>query len=257
MPSAISAALQPAVLEFAADGTPVSSAYGDVYHAAQGGPAQARHVFLAGNGLPARWAGRARFTVLETGFGLGLNFLATWAAWRADPARCARLDFVSVEKHPFQAADLARAHAGWFAAWPEAAALSAELCAAWPALTPGAHTLELAGGALRLTLLLGDACEVLPALDLAADALYLDGFSPARNPELWSPEICAALARCAAPGASLATWSVAGGLRRALAAAGFALERRPGFAGKREMLVGRRMGADEAGGNVPPAGVSS
>ena len=110
---------------------------------------------------------------------------------------------------------------------------------------------------LRLTLLFGDACEVLPALDLAADALYLDGFSPARNPELWSPEICAALARCAAPGASLATWSVAGGLRRALAAAGFVLERRPGFAGKREMLVGRRMGADEAGGNVPPAGVSS
>ena len=162
MPSAVSAALQPAVLEFAADGTPVSSAYGDVYHAAQGGPAQARHVFLAGNGLPARWAGRARFTVLETGFGLGLNFLSTWAAWRTDPARCARLDFVSVEKHPFQAADLARAHAGWFAAWPEAAALSAELCAAWPALTPGAHTLELAGGALRLTLLLGDACEVLP-----------------------------------------------------------------------------------------------
>ena len=257
MPSAVSAALQPAVLEFAADGTPVSSAYGDVYHAAQGGPAQARHVFLAGNGLPARWAGRARFTVLETGFGLGLNFLSTWAAWRADPARCARLDFVSVEKHPFQAADLARAHAGWFAAWPEAAALSAELCAAWPALAPGTHTLALAGGALRLTLLFGDACEVLPVLDLAADALYLDGFSPARNPELWSPEICAALARCTVPGASLATWSVAGGLRRALAAAGFALERRPGFAGKREMLVGRRMGADEAGGNVPPAGVSS
>ena len=119
-------------------------------------------------------------------------------------------------------------------------------------MTPGAHALELAGGALRLTLLFGDACRVLPSLDLAADAFYLDGFSPACNPELWSPEICAALARCAAPAASLSTWSVAGGVRRALAAAGFDLTRRPGFAGKREMLVGRRRLADD----VPLARVS-
>ncbi len=253
MPHAVSSTpLQPASLEFAPDGTPVSTAYGDVYHSAHGGPAQARHVFLGGNDLPARWAGRDHFTILETGFGLGLNFLTTWAAWQADPVRGARLDFVSVEKHPFHAVDLARAHAGWFAAWPEAEPLSAGLCAAWPALTPGAHTLELAGGALRLTLLFGDACRVLPALDLAADAFYLDGFSPARNPELWSPEICAALARCAAPEASLATWSVAGGVRRALAAAGFDLMRRPGFAGKREMLVGRIRSTDD----VPLARVS-
>ena len=244
-PAVYSSPLQPACLEFAPDGTPVSSAYGDVYHSAHGAPAQARHVFLGGNDLPARWAGREQFTILETGFGLGLNFLATWAAWQADPSRCARLDFVSVEKHPFHAADLARAHAGWFAAWPEAVPLSTALCAAWPVLTPGAHTLELVGGTLRLTLLFGDACRVLPSLDLAADAFYLDGFSPARNPELWSSEICVALARCAAPAASLATWSVAGGVRRALAAAGFDLARRPGFAGKREMLVGRRRPADD------------
>ena len=228
-------AVQPAVLSFDATGTPVSAAYGDVYHSADGGPAQARHVFLAGNDLPLRWAGRARFTVFETGFGLGLNFLATWQAWQADPARCAVLHFVSVEKHPFAAPDLARAHA----AWPEFAALSAELCAAWPPLSGGEHRLVLAGGQVVLTLILADALDVLPQLDVAADAFYLDGFSPARNPELWSPAVCAALARCAAPGASLATWSVAGGVRRALAAAGFVLARRPGFAGKREMLTGR------------------
>ncbi len=256
-PVVSSAALQPARLEFSPDGTPRSSVYGDVYHSAHGGPAQARHVFLAGNDLPGRWAGRDHFTLLETGFGLGLNFLATWVAWVTDSARCAQLHFVSVEKHPFHAADLARAHADWFATWPEAAPLSAQLCAAWPALTPGEHTLELAGGALRLTLWFGDACTVLPTLDLAADALYLDGFSPARNPELWSPEICAALARCAAPGASLATWSVAGGVRRALDAAGFALERRPGFSGKREMLVGRRVDVDSEPVDVPRANVSS
>src|SRR5438034_192138 len=93
--------LIPARLEFAADGTPWSEEFGDVYHSAAGGPAQARHVFLAGNRLPERWAGRERFVILETGFGFGLNFLATWQAWRRDPARCGRLHFVSLEKHPF------------------------------------------------------------------------------------------------------------------------------------------------------------
>lgn len=227
-------ALEPAILAFSADGTPVSEVYGDVYHSNDGGPAQARHVFLAGNDLPARWGGRERFTILETGFGLGLNFLSTWQAWQSDPQRPATLHFVSLEKHPFAASDLARAHA----AWAEFALLSSELCAAWPPLVAGEHTVVLGGGQVVLTLILADALDALPRLELAADALYLDGFSPARNPELWSPEICAALARCAAPGASLATWSVAGAVRRALAAAGFVLARRAGFAGKREMLTG-------------------
>lgn len=92
--------LQPARLEFAADGTPYSAAFGDVYHSAHGGPAQARHVFLGGNDLPRRWQGRDRFVILETGFGLGLNFLAAWQAWQDDPQRCRRLHFVSFEKHP-------------------------------------------------------------------------------------------------------------------------------------------------------------
>src|SRR5262245_56620682 len=101
--------ISPARLGFH-EGTPYSAAFGDVYHSAAGGPAQARHVFLAGNGLPRRWAGRARFVVLETGFGLGLNFLATWQAWRRDPQRCGRLHFVSIEKHPFARPDLQKIH---------------------------------------------------------------------------------------------------------------------------------------------------
>ena len=95
--------LVPARLAFSADGTPYSATYGVVYHSAEGGLAQARHVFLAGNGLPARWAGRGRFVILETGFGFGLNFLAPWAAWRADPQHCGRLHYVAAEKHPFVA----------------------------------------------------------------------------------------------------------------------------------------------------------
>lgn len=226
--------LEPAALGFTADGTPFSERYGDVYHSAAGGPAQARHVFIAGNGLPGRWQGRTKFVILETGFGLGVNFLATWQAWRQDVQGCATLHFVSLEKHPLTAADLARQHA----TLPEFAELSSVLLARWPVLTPGAHRIELENGRLLLTLVLGDAVEWLPELDVQADAFYLDGFSPARNPELWSAEFCRLLARRAATGATLATWSVAGSVRRALQGVGFALARQTGFSGKRQMLTG-------------------
>ena len=234
--------LEPARLTFNIDGLPISDEYADVYHSAAGAQAQAKHVFLAGNGLPDRWADRAQFVIVETGFGLGLNFLATWLAWRDDPQRCRTLHFVSLEKHPLAAADLALAHA----AWPELAPLAEELRRYWPALDEGAHRLEFDGGRVRLTLHFGDAVKLLPELDVVADAFYLDGFSPAKNPELWSPALCGALARLAVNGATLATWSVAGSVRRALAAAGFAVARRPGFAGKRQMLVGRFAPADSA-----------
>lgn len=227
--------LEPARLEFADDGTPFSSAFGDVYHSAHGGPAQARHVFLAGNDLPQRWQGRDRFVILETGFGLGLNFLATWHAWRQDPARSRRLHFVSFEKHPFQAADLAIAQE----AWPEFAELAQQLQATWPVLTPGIHRCFLDAGQVVLTLAFGDATTCLRNIGASVDAFFLDGFSPAKNPELWSSGLCKALARLAAPGATLATWSVAGQVRQALMDAEFDLEKRPGFAGKRQMLAGR------------------
>ena len=234
--------VEPAHLTFNVDQMPVSEAYGDVYHSAAGGHAQARHVFLAGNGLPGRWRGRAGFVILETGFGFGLNFLATWLAWQGDPQRCETLHFISLEKHPFAAADLALAQT----AWPEFALLAEELRGHWPALEAGEHRLEFEAGRVRLTIVLGDAVETLPRLKTPVDAFYLDGFSPARNPELWSPALCRSLARLAVGGATLATWSVAGSVRQALAAAGFAVARRAGFAGKRHMLVGRYEPADFA-----------
>ena len=226
--------LKAAKLQFLPDGTPFSGLYDDVYHSAAGAVAQARHVFLAGSGLPMRWRGRPRFVILETGFGLGLNFLTTWRAWRDDPNACRELRFVSLEKYPFRVDDLASAQA----AWPEFAALAEELQARWPPLSPGEHRLELADGRLTLRLVFGDALATLSRLEAAVDAFYLDGFSPAKNPELWSPEVCRALARLANPGATLATWSVAGSVRRALSSAGFVVDKRPGFADKREMLVG-------------------
>jgi tRNA 5-methylaminomethyl-2-thiouridine biosynthesis bifunctional protein len=231
--SAMPVGVIPAKLDFR-DETPYSAAYGDVYHSAGGGPAQARHVFLAGNGLPARWQDREALVILETGFGAGLNFLATWRAWRDDPRRCRRLHFVSVEKHPFAARDLALVHQRY----PELRSEAAELHAAWPPLVSGAHRLDF--GAVVLTLFFADVA-VLRDLALAADAIYLDGFAPANNPEMWTHQVMRSVSRLAAPGATVATWSVAAAVRDALQETGFAVEKHAGFAGKREMLAGRNM----------------
>lgn len=225
----------PARLEYSADGTPYSPEFHDVYHASHGGLAQARHVFLGGNGLPDAWRRHDAFTILETGFGLGLNFLAAWDAWRADSARPARLHFVSVEHAPMRREDLVAA----LAPIVEVAELARALAAVYPPALAGFHRLHFDGGRVILTLLFGAARDMLPQLASRADAFFLDGFSPAKNPQIWSPEVVRELARLAAPGATLATWTVSGGVRTALADAGFAVEKRAGFAPKREMLTGR------------------
>ena len=239
-------ALVPARAAFTADGTPWSEAFGDVYHSAAGGLEQARHVFLGGNDLPARWAARERFVVLETGFGLGLNFLATWQAWRADAARPRRLHYVSIERHPFSLEDLRALHERF----PGLASEAAELHALWPVLVPGGHRLVMQGGAVMLTLFFADI-RIARELRLAADAIYLDGFAPARNPEMWSPQTLRAISRLAAPGATAATWSVAAEVRRALEVTGFAVEKRPGFGAKREMLVAAYRGPSRENASHP------
>lgn len=241
----------PARLEFR-EGVPYSAAYGDIYHSADGAAGQARHVFLQGCGLPQAWVGRQRFVVLETGFGTGLNFLATWAAWRDDPARPARLHFLSVEKHPFQADDLARLHAHW----PEFSALSAELRANWPMLTPGFHRIALDGGRVQLTLMLGDALDCLPEVNAGVDAFYLDGFAPDCNADLWQPALFDTLARLARPGATAATYTVAAPVRQGLAQAGFACEKRAGYGRKRHCLAARFEGRSQAADAAVPQHVA-
>lgn len=226
--------IDPAELKFSPEGVPFSERYGDVYHSASGALEQARHVFLAGNELPARWQGRQGFTIIETGFGLGNNFLATWQAWREDPQACATLHFISVEKHPFSAADMASALQGSGA--PEE--LRQALLTQWPPALPGLHRIEFDSGRVVLSLLFGECERMLRQIDARADALYLDGFSPARNPEMWSPPIFRALAQLSDAQTSLATWSVSGAVREGLAAAGFIVGKTQGFSGKREMLRG-------------------
>lgn len=226
--------IQPANVVFDPRGLPFAPDFDDVYHAEAGAFGQARHVFLGGNGLPARWAGRERFVVLETGFGLGNNFLATWAAWRTDPQRCERLVFVSIEKHPLRRGDLARMHAA--SAEP---ALAAQLVAQWPLLTPNLHLLDFEGGRVQLILAFGDVEAMLPELQAEVDALYLDGFAPAKNAAMWTPEVFRRVARLLVPGATAATWSASRAVRDGLASIGFEVEKAAGFGGKRDMTVAR------------------
>ena len=229
------------------DGRLWSPIYQDVYGPRHGDLGQAEQVFLHGCDLPTGWRGRDDFTVLETGFGTGRNFLCTWAAWRDDPRRCQRLHYIAAELHPFAAEDLRQLHAD-----TPLAVLGARLAAVWPMAVAGFHRLPLDAG-LTLTLLFGDARDSVPQLDAAIDAFYLDGFAPDRNPALWEPALIQSLADRARPGAAVASYSVAGPVRAALAAAGFAVEKRPGYGHKREALRARYSGQGLAPTPAPRA----
>ena len=223
-----------ATVDFSDPAAARAPVYDDVYHPRGGAFEQARQVFLAGNGLPERWQGRARFAILETGFGLGNNFLATWAAWRDDPARCERLTFVSIEKHPLAPADLARAHAA-----SPVPALVRQLLGAWPPPSCNLHCLDFEDGRVRLLLALGDVRVWARALVARIDAFYLDGFAPARNAAMWDRGVFAMLARLAAPEATAATWSAARTVRDGLRVAGFAVRAASGSGGKRDITLAR------------------
>ena len=227
--------IMPASLSFDEAGTPYSAQYGDRYHSASSGPGQARHVFLDGNDIPARWVGQPSFTILETGFGLGTNFLATWQAWREHSQRPARLHVVSIEKHPLDVASLAEVHSDW----PEWRDQSLQLRAQWPPLVGGVYRLVFENGGVVLTLAFMDIAEAADALRLRPDAYYFDGFAPERNPDMWSDRVIRRLARLAQASATAATWSSAPATRASLTQAGFEVTRTPGFAPKRHMTRAR------------------
>ncbi|SHH91666.1 FAD-dependent 5-carboxymethylaminomethyl-2-thiouridine(34) oxidoreductase MnmC [Pollutimonas bauzanensis] len=227
--------LIPATVAFDERGTPMSPAFGDVYHPAWGALEQARRVFLHGNSLPRRWQGKDSFTVCETGFGLGNNFLALWQAWRDDPQRCARLHVLSFEAHPFARQDLGRILAGSLPQ-PEKA-LASQLVAAWPPLLPGLHRLEFEGGSVTLTLAFGSVARLAKQACAEVDAYFLDGFAPRVNPDMWTRGLFGQLVRMANQGATAATWCCAGEVRRGLRDAGFLVSKAPGFGGKREITV--------------------
>ncbi|WP_028241847.1 bifunctional tRNA (5-methylaminomethyl-2-thiouridine)(34)-methyltransferase MnmD/FAD-dependent 5-carboxymethylaminomethyl-2-thiouridine(34) oxidoreductase MnmC [Stutzerimonas azotifigens] len=236
---------QPAALDWDAEGQPQSRLYGDVYFSRASGLEETRHVFLAQNDLAERFAALppgGRLVIGETGFGTGLNFLCAWALFEQCAPADARLHFVSVEKHPLTAADLHRA----LALWPSLAPLARQLLDRYVAVNPGYQQFRFDDPRVSLTLLVGDVMELLPTLDAHVDAWFLDGFAPAKNPQMWQPELFALLARLSAPGATLGTFTSAGFVRRGLIEAGFDMQRVPGYGHKREILRGRFVGRPDA-----------
>jgi tRNA 5-methylaminomethyl-2-thiouridine biosynthesis bifunctional protein len=230
-----------------ADGLPRSREFGDVYFSSADGLAESRAVFLAGCGLPDAWAGRARFTVGELGFGSGLNILALLDLWRRTRPPSARLQIFSIEAFPMPAKDARRV----LGHWPELSDLADRLVANWPRRARGFHRVDFPDLGASLDLAVMDVGEALSAWDGRADAWFLDGFSPACNPGMWSPQVFEALAARSAPGARAATFTVAGEVRRGLAAAGFTVAKAPGFGRKRERLEARLAGDALADAPLP------
>ena len=218
---------QPAELIWEAGDVPASARHSDTYFSREDGLAEAHHVFLAGNDLPARF--RPGFHIAELGTGTGLNLLAALALWR-ETGQAGVLRYTGFEAAPLPEAAIRRA----LAPFPAVAALAPPLIGVLSGRAPRAVVAEL-----DLRLVIGDARRTLPGWDGRADAWFLDGFAPARNPELWEPALLAAVARHSAPGATAASYTAAGHVRRALAAAGFTVRRRPGFGRKRHMTAAR------------------
>jgi tRNA U34 5-methylaminomethyl-2-thiouridine-forming methyltransferase MnmC len=213
-----------AALDWRDDTVPVSRRFDDPYFSLAGGLEETRHVFLAGNGLPERF--HDGFQIAELGFGTGLNLLATLLA-HPGPGH---LRYTSFEAYPLTARDIARA----LQAFPEVAGLADPFLQQW-----AAGQTELTFPHLTAKVVIGDARDTLAAWDGMADAWYLDGFSPAKNPEIWSPALMQNVARHTASGGTFATYTAAGHVRRSLAAAGFAVCRQPGFGRKRHMTTGQ------------------
>ena len=220
----------PPALDWSRPEAPAAADFGDIYFSVDGGLAETETVFLKACGLPERWQKRRRFVIGELGFGSGLNFLAAWRMWDATKSENSRLHFISIEKFPFDAEQLQQA----LSAWPELKNYSAQLIHSWPGQVKGFHRLHF--GDVTLTLIHDHISNALDELEARVDAWFLDGFSPAKNPDMWSGEIMQKLSGLSAPGARVGTFTVAGTVRNALTAAGFTVEKKEGFGRKRHRL---------------------
>ncbi|MFZ9036067.1 MAG: bifunctional tRNA (5-methylaminomethyl-2-thiouridine)(34)-methyltransferase MnmD/FAD-dependent 5-carboxymethylaminomethyl-2-thiouridine(34) oxidoreductase MnmC [Francisellaceae bacterium] len=236
------------LLRWRDDGVPVSGIFNDIYFSMEDGLFESRHVFLAHNNLKNRFEDLEtgqHFVIAETGFGTGLNFLATWQLWLSCNKREGRLHFISIEKYPLDCADLTRA----LACFPELEKLVQRLLAYYPLRYEGQITLSLADD-LDLTLIFTDVVKAIKGLVARVDAWYLDGFAPAKNPDMWSDVLFAGMAGLSHRQTTFATFTVAGQVRRGLEAAGFKVEKTKGFGRKKQMIYGHYQG-EESGISLP------
>ena len=234
--------IQSASIYYNEQGTPMSTLFDDVYFSNESGLEETQYVFLQKNGLPQRFLNHDRryFHIVETGFGTGLNFLLAWQNFRtaqkqAPAACCDRLYFSTFEKYPISHTDLQKA----LQHWPMLAELTALLLAQYPAPLAGCHRLKFDNGDVILDLWLGDVHDSMPHLNSrnSADAWFLDGFAPSKNPQMWQPELFAQMARLSRVGSTVATFTCAGLVRRGLAEVGFSVKKTKGYGRKREMCI--------------------
>lgn len=214
---------------------PYSLAFGDHFYCQTDGRLECGHVFLNGNGLPGRWADQQEETFLigELGFGTALNLTETWRQWKLARRPGKTLHFVSFELYPMRAQEIDRA----LSRWPEVDTERQALVALWPQEPQGIIALQL-DDQTKLTVVCGEALQGIGTSALTFDAWFLDGFAPSRNPDMWSVEIMNSIYEKTRESGTFATYAAAGFVRRNLQAVGFKVERRKGFAGKREMLCG-------------------
>lgn len=231
--------LKTATIEWDKKGTPVSRDFGDIYFSQENGLEETRYVFLNGNNLPERLNNHKEttFTIAETGFGTGLNFLTLWQSWhnyRQKHQFPEILHFISFEKYPLQLDDVIKSHN----IWPELHTYASQLQAVWPAAIVGKHQCIFHEAHIKLDLWLGDVNTMLPQMENTVDAWFLDGFAPAKNPSMWQSCLFSNMALLSKPGTTFATFTAAGQVRRELTAAGFMVTKQKGFGRKREMLTG-------------------
>jgi len=217
------------------DGTPYCETYRDVYYSRGSGLSESRYVFLRANRLPQSWRRQPCFVIGETGFGAGLNFLATWDLWRKTRKRPETLHFISIEKHPLSTSQLATLHR----AFDELKLLSEQLLMQYPEATSGFHRLRFASHRVCLTLCFMDVEKALRELSCQMDCWFLDGFAPSKNPAMWTEKNIRLLAGLSHRGTNLSTFTAAGEVGRRLKRYGFEVKKIPGFGNKREMITAR------------------
>jgi tRNA 5-methylaminomethyl-2-thiouridine biosynthesis bifunctional protein len=224
-----------------------SAKFDDVYFSADGGMDETHHVFVNGNDLPAAWAGTNEFVIAETGFGTGLNFLCAWKLFDETANDAQRLHFISVEKYPLSSDEIMDALSMWD---DDLGNYIRQMIAQYPIRVPGAHDIDIASN-VRLTLWFGDVNDFMVEWTGTVDAWFLDGFTPAKNPDMWSDTLFSNMARLSHSKTTYATFTAAGFVRRGLQQAGFSVEKIKGFGRKRDMVRGRFIGGDDK-----PSGVN-
>lgn len=222
------------------NGQPYAHAFQDVYFSSDNGLLETEYVFLQGNNLHTRWQrpNIQSFSIAETGFGTGLNFLCAAKLWLETTPQDATLHFISVEKYPLNLPDITAA----LTMWPKLQGFSQPLLAQYVQIISGVETITLFNNRIRLTILIGDATKRLSQTENKIDAWFLDGFAPVKNPDMWQAALFEEMARLSHPTTTFSTFTSAGEVRRGLIKAGFAANKQTGFGKKREMLIGHFVG---------------